>query len=116
MFQNIQIEKLNVNQIIVILALSISLLIAVCNGMNELSMSIASGFLGYIGGTHLARTSQNTEEDQTPEAPTGTEKKPASYTKEVTESVAKPMFTTVTKVSREEPMKKHIGNEDNKDK
>lgn len=49
--QNIDIDKINVGDLIVILALSITLFASVWFGMNELSMSIASGLLGYIGGT-----------------------------------------------------------------
>lgn len=44
-----QFEKIDISTMFIIAALSITLIIAVFNGMNELSMSIASGFLGYIG-------------------------------------------------------------------
>ena len=43
-------EKINVADVLVILALSAGFIIAINNNMNELSMSIASGLLGYIGG------------------------------------------------------------------
>lgn len=51
MLQNLDVDKINVGDLIVILALSITLFASVWFGMNELSMSIASGLLGYIGGT-----------------------------------------------------------------
>lgn len=43
-------DKVNLGDVLVIVALSISLLMAISFSMNELSMSIASGLLGYIGG------------------------------------------------------------------
>ena len=43
-------EKINVADVLVILALAAGFIIAIYSGMNELSMSIASGLLGYIGG------------------------------------------------------------------
>ena len=49
--QNIDVDKVNVGDLIVILALSITMFASVWFGLNELSMSIASGLLGYIGGT-----------------------------------------------------------------
>ena len=49
--QNLDVDKVNVGDLIVILALSITMFASVWFGMNELSMSIASGLLGYIGGT-----------------------------------------------------------------
>lgn len=50
MLQNLDVDKVNVGDLIVILALSITMFASVWFGMNELSMSIASGLLGYIGG------------------------------------------------------------------
>lgn len=44
------IEKINVPDVIVVVALSAALIISIHGGLNELSMSIASGLLGYIGG------------------------------------------------------------------
>lgn len=41
---------------IVSIGLVIALLLAICNGTNELSMSIASGLIGYIGRGKLAET------------------------------------------------------------
>lgn len=62
--QNIDIDKINVGDLIVILALSITLFASVWFGMNELSMSIASGLLGYIGGTtkHMGSNSNETDD------------------------------------------------------
>ena len=59
MLKHIDIDKINIGDLIVILALSITLFISVWFGMNELSMSIASGLLGYIGSTtkHMGSSS-----------------------------------------------------------
>ena len=46
----IVIERINVTDLVVVLALSAALIIAIYSNLNELSMSIASGLLGYIGG------------------------------------------------------------------
>lgn len=44
------IERINVADVIVVVALSAALIISLYNGLNELSMIIANGLLGYIGG------------------------------------------------------------------
>ena len=44
------IERINVPDVIVVVALSAALIISIYGGLNELSMSIASGLLRYIGG------------------------------------------------------------------
>lgn len=44
-------EKINLCDALVIVALSTALIMAVTKNMNELSMSIGSGLLGYIGGS-----------------------------------------------------------------
>lgn len=46
-----QFEKISLADIIVVVALSLALMMAIFYKQNELSMSIASGLLGYIGGT-----------------------------------------------------------------
>ena len=47
---NFQFDKINIADMLVIVALSIALFASVWLNQNELSMSIASGLLGYIGG------------------------------------------------------------------
>ena len=47
---NLLIERINVTDLVVVVALSAALIIAIYLNLNELSMSIASGLLGYIGG------------------------------------------------------------------
>ena len=47
---NLLIERINVTDLVVVVALSAALIIAIYSNLNELSMSIASGLLGYIGG------------------------------------------------------------------
>ena len=45
-----QFEKVSMADVIVVVALSLALMLAIFYKQNELSMSIASGLLGYIGG------------------------------------------------------------------
>lgn len=45
-----EFEKIDVENILVILALSVSLIMAVLSHMDNLAMSIVTGLLGYIGG------------------------------------------------------------------
>ena len=47
---NFQFDKINIADMVVIVALSIALFASVWLNQNELSKSIASGLLGYIGG------------------------------------------------------------------
>ncbi|WP_288946004.1 hypothetical protein [uncultured Megasphaera sp.] len=44
-------EKINIADVIVIIGLVAALVLAIFYAMNELAMSIASGLLGYIGGS-----------------------------------------------------------------
>lgn len=44
-------EKINISDCMVIIGLVAALILAIFYAMNELAMSIASGLLGYIGGT-----------------------------------------------------------------
>ena len=44
------IERINVADVIVVVALSAALIISIYGELNELSMSIATGLFGYIGG------------------------------------------------------------------
>ena len=47
---NFQFDKINIADMVVLVALSIALFTSVWLNQNELSMSIASGLLGYVGG------------------------------------------------------------------
>ena len=47
---NFQFDKINIADMVVIVALSIALFTSVWLNQNELSKSIASGLLGYMGG------------------------------------------------------------------
>ena len=47
---NFQFDKINIADMVVIVALSIALFASVWLNQNEISMSIAIGLLGYIGG------------------------------------------------------------------
>ena len=57
------IEKINVPDVIVVVALSVALIISIYDGLNELSMSIASGLLGYIGGAAKNNIGSNREKE-----------------------------------------------------
>lgn len=46
-----QFEKIDIENILVIIALSASLIMAIFYGLDNLAMSIVTGLLGYIGGT-----------------------------------------------------------------
>ena len=46
------INKIDVADLLVIVGLVAALLLAIFYGLNELAMSIASGLLGYIGGSN----------------------------------------------------------------
>lgn len=46
-----EFEKIDVENILVIIALSVSLIMAIFYGLDNLAMSIVTGLLGYIGGT-----------------------------------------------------------------
>ena len=47
---NFQFDRINIADMVVIVALSIAMFTSVWLNQNELSMSITSGLLGYIGG------------------------------------------------------------------
>lgn len=46
-----QFEKVDLENILVIIALSVSLVMAIFYGLDNLAMSIVTGLFGYIGGT-----------------------------------------------------------------
>lgn len=54
-------EKVNIADCLVIIGLVTALVLAIFYAMNELAMSIASGLLGYIGGTVKSATSKGEE-------------------------------------------------------
>lgn len=57
-------EKINIPDCIVIIGLVTALILAIFYTLNELAMSIASGLLGYIGGTVKSAVHQKGEEKQ----------------------------------------------------
>lgn len=57
-------EKVNIPDCIVIIGLVTALILAIFYTFNELAMSIASGLLGYIGGTVKSAVHQKGEEKQ----------------------------------------------------
>lgn len=58
-------EKVNIADCIVIIGLISALVMAIFYAMNELSMSIASGLLGYIGGSVKSAAVNKKESDNT---------------------------------------------------
>lgn len=58
-------EKVNIADCLVIMGLVAALILAIFFGLNELSMSIASGLLGYIGGNiKTATTNRRNDSDE----------------------------------------------------
>lgn len=57
----LQVEKINVPDCLVSIGLVTALILAIFYSLNELAMSIASGLLGYIGGTVKSATSKGEE-------------------------------------------------------
>lgn len=55
-------EKINLSDVLVIITLAAALILAIFYGLNELAMSIASGLLGYIGGSVKSAASKKEEE------------------------------------------------------
>lgn len=55
-------EKINIVDLTVIIGLVVALVLAIFYDQNELAMSIASGLLGYIGGTVKSATQTKGEE------------------------------------------------------
>ena len=51
-------EKVNIADCLVIIGLVTALILAIFYALNELAMSIASGLLGYIGGTVKSETTR----------------------------------------------------------
>lgn len=64
---HLEFNKIDITDLIVVIALSVALLVSITYGTNELSMSIASGLLGYIGGsTKTGRYTSNTTTTNNP--------------------------------------------------
>ena len=57
-------DKVNIPDCLVIIGLVTALIMAIFYNLNELAMSIASGFLGYIVGTVKSAVHQKGEEKQ----------------------------------------------------
>ena len=55
-------EKVNIPDCLVIIGLVTTLIMAIFYNLNELAMSIASGLLGYIGGTVKSAANQKGED------------------------------------------------------
>lgn len=58
------LEKINIADCMVIAALASALIMAIFYGLNELAMSIASGLLGYIGGSVKSAAVRNKEDNE----------------------------------------------------
>lgn len=56
------IDKINIADLVVITGLVTGLVMAILFGLNELAMSIASGLLGYIGGSKLSPRKERSDE------------------------------------------------------
>lgn len=62
---NLQFNKIDISYLIVVIGLVVSLIISIFYGLNELSMSIASGLLGYIGGSAASAKTINKDMNST---------------------------------------------------
>ena len=56
-------EKINIPDCLVIIGLITALIMAIFYNLNELAISIASGLIGYIGGTEKPSVHQKGEEN-----------------------------------------------------
>lgn len=56
------IDKINIADLVVITGLVTGLVMAILFGLNELAMSIASGLLGYIGGSKLSPRKERSDD------------------------------------------------------
>ena len=62
---NLQFNKIDISYLIVVIGLVVSLILSIFYGLNELSMSIASGLLGYIGGSAASSKTNNKDMNST---------------------------------------------------
>ena len=75
LMNKLKFNTVDIQDTIVIVALSVGFILAILFHMDELSMSIASGFFGYVGGTasglmkdrEKERASRRDKEDNVPE-------------------------------------------------
>lgn len=74
MIDKFSFNKIDIQDLIVIIALAGALFMSISYDMKELAMSIASGLLGYIGGTAASSTKKETTSTTTNNTNT-TEKK-----------------------------------------
>ena len=63
----LQFNKVDITDTIVVIALAIGFIMSILYQMNELSMSVASGFFGYVGGTASANLNRKKEDEETKE-------------------------------------------------
>ena len=56
------IDKINIADLVVITGLVTGLVMAILFSLNELAMSIASGLLGYTGGSKIAPHKERSDE------------------------------------------------------
>ena len=54
----IEFDRIDLTDLIIVVALSVGLLMAVFTDQKELSMSIVSGMFGYVGGSYTKQSSK----------------------------------------------------------
>ena len=59
-----QFDKINVEYLLAVLMLGAALLLGIVYGEKELAINIASGLIGYIGGTLRTSVSRNLSTDK----------------------------------------------------
>ena len=77
MIEKIDIERIDITDLIVVIALSIALIYSIHMKMMELAMSIGSGLLGYIGGV-TKRENQEKSSKRTDTMKTVTTSRPSA--------------------------------------
>jgi len=60
-----QFDKVNIEYLLAVLMLGAALLLGIVYGDKELAINIASGLIGYIGGTLRTSVSRNFSTDKT---------------------------------------------------
>ena len=59
-----QFDKINIEYLLAVLMLEVALLLGIVYGEKELAINIASGLIGYIGGTLRTSASRNFSTDK----------------------------------------------------
>lgn len=67
---SLKFNTVDLTDLVAISALSIGFILSIAFNMNELAMSIATGFFGYVGGVASGTSKSNDKRASTPPPPT----------------------------------------------